>query len=516
MSTKSLAKSTLGISSATFLSRILGLLRDIFSARLFGTTAIWDAFLVAFMIPNLLRRLLGEGALSNSFIPVFTEYLYKKDKKGAKRLASIIFTLLLIILTVVVLGGIFFINLILTKFSLAPKVCLILQLTRFLLPYVFFLSLAALLMGILNSYKHFAAPALAPLFLNIFWLLSLFYLCPRFGESLEKKIWGVVIGVLLGGLFQLLIQIPALIKRKFFLKLNFNFSHPGLKKIGLLILPGILGLAVTQINIVVDLLLGLFLGSGAISSLWYGNRLMQFPLGVFGIALATAVLPHYSTYVVKREFRELKKMLSFALRMGFFIILPAAIGLISLRSPIIKLLFERGAFTSLSTSRTANTLFFYCLGLFAYAGVKIVAPVFYSFQDTKTPVKIAVIAMLANIGLNLILMIPLREGGLALATALSSCLNLFLLFFILRKRLGNLEERRILNSFVKVLLAAIIMGVCCRFISSRLFYSSNLIAFISIIISILSGIIIFILTAFILKVEEAKEILGWIKQSLAK
>ena len=516
MSTKSLAKSTLGISSATFLSRILGLLRDIFSARLFGTTAVWDAFLVAFMIPNLLRRLLGEGAFSNSFIPVFTEYLYKKDKGEAKRLASVIFTLLIIILITLVGGGIFLINLLLSKISFPPKISLILQLIRFLLPYVFFLSLAALLMGILNSYKHFATPALAPLFLNIFWLLSLFYLCPRFGESLEKRIWGVVIGVLLGGLFQLLIQIPPLLKRGFFLKLNFNFSHPGLKRIGLLILPGVLGLAVTQINIGVDILLGLFLGSGAISSLWYGNRLMQFPLGVFGIALATAVLPHYSTYVAKREFSELKKMLSFALRMGFFIILPAAIGLITLRIPIIKLLFERGAFTSLSTSRTANTLLFYSLGLFAYAGVKIIAPVFYSFQDTKTPVKIAIIAMLANIGLNLILMVPLREGGLALATALSSSLNLFLLFFILRKRLGNLDEKRIGYSFIKILFSAIIMGIGCLFISSFLIYSFNLSTLLSILISILSGVIIFIAATFVLKVEEIKEIWGWIRQFIAK
>ncbi|MCK4859286.1 MAG: murein biosynthesis integral membrane protein MurJ [Candidatus Omnitrophica bacterium] len=516
MSTKSLAKSTLGISSATFVSRILGLLRDIFSARLFGTSGVWDAFLIAFMVPNLLRRLLAEGALSNSFIPVFTEYLHKKDKEEAKRLANLTFTFLLIILTTIVAGGIFFINLILAKFSFTPKILLILQLTRFLLPYIFFLSLAALLMGILNSHKHFATPALAPLFLNIFWLLSLFYLCPRFGKGLEEKIWGVIIGVLLGGLFQLLIQIPPLLRRKFSLRLNFDFHHPGLKKIALLALPGILGLAVTQVNIVVDFLLGFFLGNGAISSLWYGNRLMQFPLGVFGIALGTAVLPHYSIYAAKQEFGKLKKMLSFALRMGFFISLPAAVGLIILRFPIIKLLFQRGAFTALSTSRAANTLFFYCLGLFAYSGIKIIAPVFYSFQDTRTPVKIAVIAMLANIILNLILMVPLREGGLALATAISSSLNLFLLLFVLRKRIGNFGGKKILSSFVKVLFSAIIMGIGCKIIFSHLFYSFNLPALFSIFVSILSGIIIFMLITFLVKVEETHEILGWIKQALAR
>jgi len=501
MSFRSLARSTLGISFATFLSRVLGLLRDIFSAHLFGTTGVWDAFLIAFMIPNLLRRLFAEGAFSNAFIPVFTEYLHKKDIKETKKLADVTFTFLLILLLITVGGGILFINFLINRLTFSPKVYLTLRLLRFLLPYILFLSLAALIMGILNSYKHFIIPAFAPLFLNIFWILSLFYLCPRFGKSLEEKIWGVAIGVLLGGLAQLLIQLPPLLKRKFFLKLDFCFFHPGLKRIILLILPGVVGLAVTQINIIVDFVLGFLLGNGAISSLWYGNRLMQFPLGVFGVALATAVLPHYSSYVAKQEYKRLKRMLSFALRMGFLIILPSAAGLIALRFPLIRLFFQRGAFTALSTSRTAYTLFFYCLGLFAYAGVKIIAPVFYSFQDTKTPLRIAVIAMLANIVLNLLLMIPLREGGLALATSLSSTLNFFLLFFTLKRRLGDIEERRILNSFVKILFSAIIMGIVCASLST----------FVNVIVSVLIGVLSFTFFSFILKVEEMEEIRRWLK-----
>lgn len=274
MSEKSIAKSAGVIGLSTLASRILGLFRDIVSATMFGTSLIWDSFLIAFMIPNLLRRLLGEGALSSSFIPVFTRYLEKEPRRQAWHLVSLVFTLLFVVLIAIILVGILGINSILNNFSPSYKIALILRLTRVMLPYIFFLSLAALAMGILNSFKHFTAPALSPILLNLCWLGALFYLCPRFGESLENRIWGLTIGILIGGLCQLAVQIPVLIKKGLrFVNLRFSFdlTHPGVRRIGYLMVPAVLGLGITQINILVDLLLGYLLGDGAISALWYGR-----------------------------------------------------------------------------------------------------------------------------------------------------------------------------------------------------------------------------------------------------
>ena len=511
---KSLIKSAGIIGLSTFTSRVLGLLRDVFSASMFGTGLVWDAFLIAFMVPNLLRRLLGEGALTGSFIPVFTEYLHKRPKEEVWKLVSIIFTLLILGLLVLVLLGIWVVSLVLNNFSLSAKTSLILRLTRIMLPYIFFVSLAALSMGILNSFKHFVLPALGPVILNICWIGALFYLCPRFGHSLEQKILGLAIGILAGGVAQLAIQIPALIKKgfnRFNIRFNLNLAHPGVRRVGYLMAPAVLGLAVTQINVVVDVILGLILGHGAISALYYGNRLMQLPLGIFGIAMGTAVLPTMAQHVAKNEIEKLKTTLSFALRMVFFITIPAAVGLMSLRLPIMKALFQHGNFSSLSTARAANTLFFYSLGLFSYAGIKVIVPCFYSLQDTKTPVKIGIIALVSNIVLNLILMGPLRESGLALATAISSTINLTALFLILRKKIGNLDGRKILFSFKRILFSALVMGIFCWSVSNPIFRLESLPLQLTGLISAISGgIIIFITCSFIFKVEELRIVSKWI------
>ncbi|MEA3328886.1 MAG: murein biosynthesis integral membrane protein MurJ [Candidatus Omnitrophota bacterium] len=511
---KSLVKSAGVIGLSTFASRILGLLRDVFSASLFGTGLVWDAFLIAFMIPNLMRRLLGEGALSGSFIPVFTEYLEKKPRREAWKLVSIIFTLLVLGLLMLVLSGIWMIGLALNNFSLSAKIVLILRLTRIMLPYLFFISLSALSMGILNSFKHFTLPALGPVILNACWIGALFWLCPRFGPALEQKILGLTIGILFGGAAQLAIQIPVLIKKgfnRFSIRLDLNLSHPGVRRVGYLMAPAILGLAVTQINVVVDIILGLMLGDGAISALYYGNRLMQLPLGIFGIAMGTVALPTMAVYAAKNEIEKLKKTLSLALRMVFFITIPAAVGLIILRLPIMETLFQHGNFTSLSASRAADTLLFYSLGLFSYAGVKIVVPCFYSLQDTKTPVKIGIIALLSNIILNLILMRPLKESGLAMATAISSMINLSILFLVLRRKIGSFGARKIVYSFGRILCSAMIMGIFCYLVSKPVFRLTGLSAQLIGLLSVISGgIIIFITCSFIFKVEELKTVSRWI------
>lgn len=512
---RALAKSFGIISSSTFLSRILGLFRDVFSASLFGASLVWDAFLIAFMIPNLLRRLLGEGALTSSFVPVFTEYLEKKSKKEAWQLVSVVFSVLLVVLALIVLLGIWIISLLLNNFSFSIKIALILHLTRIMLPYIFFISLVALSMGILNSFKHFAVPSLSPIILNICWIVALFLICPRFGQELDQRIFGLALGILLGGMVQLLVQIPILVKKGFNrsnIRFNLDLNHPGLRRIGRLMAPAVLGLAVVQINILVDIILGLMLGNGAVSALYYGNRLMQFPLGVFAIAMGTAVLPTMSSHVARNNIPRLKQTLSMALRMVFFITIPAAIGLMVLRFPIIRVLFQRGQFSSLSTNKAATTLLFYSIGLFSYAGVRIIVPCFYSLQDTITPVKIGAIALVSNIVLNLVLMWPLREGGLALATAISSMINFCILFLILRKRVGNLDGKRIISSFSRILLSASLMGLFCWLISRAvLSYPVSLLhQVLNIFILILGGVFMFFAVSFVLRVEELKAVSRWI------
>ncbi len=512
---RALAKSFGIISLSTFLSRILGLFRDVFSASLFGASLVWDAFLVAFMIPNLLRRLLGEGALTSSFVPVFTEYLEKKSKKEAWQLVSVVSSVLLVGLVLIVLLGVWITSLLLDNFSFSFKVDLILRLTRIMLPYIFFISLVALSMGILNSFKHFAIPSLSPIILNICWIAALFFICPRFGQKLEQKILGLALGILLGGMIQLAVQIPILIKKGFNrsnIGFNLDLNHPGLRRIGRLMAPAVLGLAIVQINIVIDIILGLILGNGAVSALYYGNRLMQFPLGVFAIAMGTAVLPTMSSHVARNDIPRLKQTLSLALRVVFFITIPAAIGLIVLRFPIIRALFQRGHFTSLSTSRAAATLLFYSIGLFAYAGVKIIVPCFYSLQDTSTPVKIGALALGSNIILNLILMWPLREGGLALATAISSMINFCVLFLILRKKIGSLDGKRIISSFSRILLSASLMGVFCWSISRTvLLYPASLSRqLLNIFILVLGGVFTFFAASFVFRVEELRTVSRWI------
>ena len=458
---KTVARSAGVIGSWTMVSRVLGLIRDVISASIFGTSMVWDAFVQAFMIPNFLRRLFGEGALSAAFIPVFTDYLHKKSKDEALKLASVVISILMIVVGGVVLLSIGGISLFLEKFITGPKTELTLRLLRITLPYIIFLSAAAWAMGILNSFKHFTAPALAPVMLNICWIGSLFLLVPYFGDTPEEKIFGLAIGILLGGFLQLAVQIPGLVTRGVKFGFNPSFSHPGLKQIIYLMAPAMFGLAITQLNILIDLILANFVGYGANSTLWYGNRLVQLPLGVFAISLSTAVLPVMSEQAALNDIDKLKQTLNFTMKLVFLILIPASLGLIILRVPIIRLLFEHGKFDAESTRRTASVLLFYSLGLFAYGGVHVVVKAYYSLKDTRTPVRIGVIALISNICLNLILMQYLREGGLALATTLSSILNFTLLVFILRKKNRFLGIKRNIYFIPESVIICRDYGCCC-------------------------------------------------------
>jgi len=460
------------IGTGTLLSRILGVARDMSKAYMFGTGTAADAFTVAFRIPNLFRSFLAEGTLSAAFIPVFSDYLARGDKKQAREAAAAIATTLLVLLVGLTILGIlaapWIVKLMAYGFRDVPeKLTLTTGLTRITFAYLIFVAMAALYMGILNSLRHFWTPALAPSLLNISLIGAIFLLCPRLGATPEQRVYGLAIGALLGGVAQFAIMMPALKKRRMLPALRAGFSHPAVKRVATLMIPGLLGLGVTQINAVVDTYLGALLKEGSVAALEYGNRLMQLPLGVFGAATATAVLPVLSLQAAEGRLEDVRATLRDSLRMMAFIMIPATLGLVVLRMPIVDLLFTRGEFSaSSSLPMTASALVFYACGLTSYGSVKCVIPVFYSMKDTRTPVKTAVVAMAANVVLNLILMRYLELGGIALATALSSVLNLALLTTILRRRIGSFFDSDSLLSVTKTLLSASLMAAVCWGVSS--------------------------------------------------
>jgi putative peptidoglycan lipid II flippase len=505
----------------TFLSRILGLVRDILIAKLFGSGMAADAFFVAFRIPNLLRRLFAEGSFSVSFIPVFTEYLQNRSKEEAFFLARVVLTFSVLILTVVSIAGIIFSPLIVRIIApgfggMGEKYALTVLLTRIMFPYIFLVSVLALFMGILNSLRHFAAPAIAPVFLNLSMIAALLFLSPY----MRVLTVGLSMAVIGGGILQVALQIPFLMQRGLSFVPGWNPGHPALRKIGVLMLPTLFGSAIYQINQLVGTLLASLLREGSVSYLYYADRLVQFPLGVFAIAISTAVLPSLSREAADGDLDGLKKTLSHALRLTMFITIPAMVGLIVLRQPIIRLLFQRGAFDSFTTIMTARALLYYSLGLWAFAGLRVFVSAFYSLQDTRTPVKVAVVAMFANIGLSLALMGPLKHGGLALALSLASTLQLFMLIFLLRKRLGGIEGSVIVSSMIRSFLCSFIMGVSIYFLALKILFGNFAQGVfglaIGVLVTIGAGVVIYIISAKVLGCQELSSLVKTLKGSQKK
>ena len=443
----------------TLLSRILGLVRDMVLAYFFGSKMAADAFFVAFRIPNLLRRFFAEGSLTIAFIPVFTETLTQKSKEDAYELARAVLTLLSLLLVVVTILGVllspWIVRIQAYGFGASgAKYELTVLLTRITFPYIFLVSLVAFFMGVLNSLRHFAAPAAAPILLNVGIIAGALWVSP----FLSEPIVGVAIGVLIGGILQVLLQIPWIMKKGLSLRPLWMPRHPAVKKIGLLMLPAIFGSAVYQLNQFIGTLLASFLPQGSISWLYYADRIVEFPLGVFAIAISTAALPSLAKQVAGKDFSDFRETLGHALRLVFFITTPATVGMILLRVPIIEVFFQRGAFDHRTTLMTAQALLFYSLGLWAFSASRVMLSAFYAFQDTKTPVQVATITMIANALLSLLLMGPLRHGGLALSLSLSSTLQLLLLIIILSRRGDLLDLKPMISSAARSLAASAVMG----------------------------------------------------------
>lgn len=465
-----LLRSTLVVGVATLVSRILGFLRDVVLARLFGAGPQTDAFFVALKIPNFLRRLFAEGAFANAFVPVLAEYRAQDDPAEVRRLVAHIAgtfgAILLLVTTVGVSAAPLLVLLFAPGFAgNADQAALAGSLLRITFPYLFFVALTAFAGAILNSHGRFAVPAITPVLLNLSLISAALWLAP----ALDPPVLALAWGVFLAGLLQLGFQLPFLWQLKLLprprLAGRLGFDHPGVRKVMRLMVPALFGTSVVQINLLVDTIIASFLAAGSVTWLYYGDRLVEFPLGVFGIALATVILPRLSSEHATRDPGGFSATLDWALGLVALIALPASVGLGVLAGPIIATLFQSGAFTVDDARMAAAALGAYSVGLTGFILVKVLAPGYYARQDTATPVRIGIIAALSNIVLNLLLVVLLlRTGwlpphaGLALATGLAAWINAGLLYRGLRTQAVLLHGRGIAGKVTKIALATTIMG----------------------------------------------------------
>lgn len=508
---KKIIKYAGSVSAGTTVSRIFGYIRDMLVAYMFGAGMFADAFYAAFRIPNLIRRMLGEGSFSAAFIPVFSEYLHTKPKTETQKLINVVFTALFLVLLIITILGMFFspllVKIIAYGFTSDPeKLQLTIELTRLMFPFLLFICLAAMLLALLNTLSSFFIPAIAPANLSFAEIIYVLALAPLLSPGNQIK--GLAISVIFGGLGHFLMQYPTLKNLGWHLKFDFDLNHPGIKKIVFLMIPSIIGISVDQINTFVDTICASFLGNGSITALYYSSRLMQLPLAIFGLAMATVSLPMMSKSVATKNIEELKETLNFSIRVSIIALLPATVGLMAIGLPIIQVLFERGKFDTFASMLTNKALFYYVLGLPAFAITKIFANTFFSFQDTKTPVKIAFIVMFFHVILCVALMKPLGVGGLALATSACAYLNVIMLFYKLKQRIGKIGGMKILVSSIKALIASIIMGV----IAYQIMQIEFLPMIVSLTISITCAIISFIILLKLLKSQEMEQIFAGINK----
>ena len=425
----------------TLLSRVFGLIRDVTLATVFGVSGGTDAFLVAFKIPNFMRRLFAEGAFSQAFVPVFSEYKEKHSREALRDLVDhVAGSLGTVLLVIAILGSV---GAPLLVYLFAPgftgddgRFDLTADMLRITFPYIFFISLVAFCGGILNSYNKFAIPAFTPVILNLCLISAALWLAPLFDQPLMALAWGVAAA----GVLQLLMQFPWLLRLGLFPLPRIKRGHGGVSKILRLMLPAVIGSSVMQINLILDTILASFLAIGSVTWLYYSDRMLEFPLGVLGIAVATVILPALSQQHANESRERFNQTLDWALKLVLLVALPAGIGLLILAGPVLATLFQHGDFTASDTYMASLSLMAYILGLPAFILIKVLAPGFYSRQDTKTPVRIAIIAMVCNMVLNILFVVSMvllayeaPHVGLALATTSSGYINAMLLYRGLRR-----------------------------------------------------------------------------------
>ncbi|MDO8947355.1 MAG: murein biosynthesis integral membrane protein MurJ [Desulfocapsaceae bacterium] len=459
-----IAKSAGTVGIAVMCSRVLGLVREQIFAAMFGAGFAYDSFVVAFRIPNLLRDLFGEGALSAAFVTIFSRYDTNKTQEETWRLASNVLVFFAILLSLLSLLGIFMagplVSLLAPDFSkVTGKAELTATLTMVMMPFLVFISLAAVVMGMLNTKGRFFVPAMASSFFNLGSIVggvSMAWLLPRYGYP---AIVGMAIGTLVGGILQLGVQLPALFKTGFRFFPHLDLKDPGLHSILRLMIPATIGLSATQINIFVNTSFAASCAEGSVSWLNYAFRLVQLPIGIFGVAFSIAVMPVMARHAAKKDVPAMRDTLVSSLTMVFCLTIPATAGLVLLAEPIIRLIFERGAFTAFDTVATAQTLTLYAIGLFAYSANKILVPVFYALDDTRYPVMASFLAVLANIVIINLTITVFQHKAIALSTSCTMFLNFLFLSAVLYRKMDGYPLRALFRGVSKILIATSCMSL---------------------------------------------------------
>lgn len=454
-----LLKALAAVSSMTLLSRILGFIRDTVIARAFGAGMYTDAFFVAFKIPNLLRRLFAEGAFSQAFVPILAEYKNRHGQDATKTLVNQVGSVLTLVLIGVALLGI--LGAPWVAYISAPgftdepdKFALTVTLLRIIFPYIIFISLVALAAGILNTYSRFSVPAFAPSLLNVAMIIAALWMAPYFDPPVLALGWGVA----LGGVLQLAWMLPHLMKLGMLPRPTLKFNDPGVRRILTLMAPATLGVSVAQISLLINTIFASFLATGSVSWLYYADRLMEFPAGMLGVALGTILLPSLAKHYADDSPDEYSRLLDWGLRLTLMLALPAAAALAVLAVPLITTLFHYGAFQTHDVWMTRNALMAYSLGLLGLILVKVLAPGFYARQNIRTPVKIAIITLIATQLMNLIFIGPFQHAGLALAIGLGACLNAGLLLYLLRRHGIYHAQPGWWSYIARVVLAVVLMA----------------------------------------------------------
>ena len=490
----------------TFLSRLAGYARDVLVAALFGAGFQTDAFYVAFRIPNLLRRLFAEGSLAAIFIPLFSQYLESGNRREASAALRSVFTVLFIVLVSVVLLGVIFSPWLVKLFAYGfdeKTFDLAVYLNRLIFPYVLLISLTALGMGVLNSVRHFFAPAFSPVLFNLCIVASALFLY----QKLEVPIVSLCFGILLGGVLQLLLHMFYLREKKFSFGFTKNLNTPIVRKLGLLMFPQLFGIAVYNLNILVNTQYASFMSEGTVSYLYFAERIIEFPLGVVAVSLATVALPSLSSHAAREDYENFAEEYSRSLRRMLFIMVPAMVGIIALRVPLCNFLYQHGEFDGMAVVNTSQAILGYGLGLFAVGGIRITVPAFFALQDTKTPVKLAFFCFLLNAACGFVLgfVFSLDHFGLALASAISSVANFFLLVIFLNGRLGKFSPRGIFFFFLRIVAIAVVMGFAVSAVANLSSWSESGFSVhktLVMLTSVGAGIIVYFSLAKLLGIEE--------------
>ncbi len=502
------------VSAATAFSRVFGLIREQVMAYFFGAGMATDAFITAFRIPNVLRDMFAEGALSSAFVPVFKEKLVKESEEGAFTLAHTILTLVFLVVGLIVLLGIIaapvFVYLFANGFTAIPaKFGLTVSLTRLMFVYLLLVSVSALFMGMLNSFGRFGVPALSPAMFNIGVILSVIILYEHF----EQPVYTLALGVIIGGVGQVVVQLPALLRLGFRYKPRFTFLDEGVKKVVRLIAPMIIGLSAGRINILVSTLLASFLMEGSISYLNYSYRLMHFPLGVFAVALGTVALPKVSELVAKQDMAQLSQTYLDTINLNMFVVIPSAMFLALMGHEIVDVIYHWGAFSQADADRTSLALLHYSYGLVGFGAVRVTVPFFYAFHDSRLPMRISILSVIVNMALYYPMIKILDFAGLAAATSFGGIVNfLMLLYFLPSKGISPPMGKLLLNIF-RITVAAFFAFYIAKLVPYHFGTTGSVFQqrLLHLFVPFLVASLLYLLFCVILRVREIKQLVKFIQ-----